>query len=246
MLRLAAIACAFVVLAADAHAASSPYANWAAVVVAGDREDSDGNPSKGFDNARREIGRDLLKLGFSPDNIAEFSMRPRAYRKERLFVTRPNTIMRKLDEIVRRTSGGCLLYFSSHGESDGLIVGNWVMPPRALAQLVDGTCGSRPTVVIVSACFSGIMLPPLKAANRMILTAARRDRTSFGCGQSDRYPYFDQCVLESWPKSRSFPDLADHARTCVAARERHERIRPASEPQYWIGSQALASLPNWH
>jgi hypothetical protein len=229
-----------------ADAAESPFAHWAAIVVAGDHEDSDGNSTEGFDNARRDVGRDLLKLGFQPGNMAEFSTRPRHYRREKLARTSPDRILNTLTKLAQKTDGGCLLYFSSHGEPDGIIVGDYVVPPRALAETVDHTCGARPTVVILSACFSGAMLPPLEGPNRMILTAARRDRTSFGCGQSDRYPYFDQCVLESWSAAQSFPELAAKARACVAARERAEHLSSHSDPQLWIGTKALASLPRWH
>lgn len=231
--------------AAAAPAAAKPFADWAAVVVAGDHEDSDGNSTEGFDNARRAVARNLVRLGFAPDHIAQFSARPRAYKYEKLHTTRPNSVMRTLLALTQKAPGGCLLYFSSHGEEDGLVVGNWIVPPRALAQVVDHACEARPTVVILSACFSGVMLPALKRPNRMVLTAARRDRTSFGCGQADRYPYFDQCVLETWDRADSFPDLAARTRACVAAREKKEHLSPASEPQLWIGPDALASLPRW-
>ena len=244
--RVLALLFASLLVGSAARAAESPFANWAAVVVAGDDEDSDGNTTEGFDNARRDVGRDLLKLGFAPGNLAEFSTRPRHYRGEKLSKTSPNGILRGLEKLTQKASAGCLVYFSSHGEPDGIIVGDYVVPPHALAEVVDHTCAARPTVVILSACFSGAMLPALQGPNRMILTAARRDRTSFGCGQSDRYPYFDQCVLESWGASGSFPDLAGRARTCVAAREKAEQLTPHSEPQLWIGPKALASLPRWH
>ena len=246
--RIAALIFAFALLsgAAPQPSPAAPFANWAAVVVAGDHEDSGGNPSEGFDNARREIARNLLKLGFQPQNMAQFSVRPREYRRERLRTTQPNAVMDALIKLAGQAKGGCLLYITSHGEEDGLIVGEFVVPPRALAEVVSHACGPRPTVVIISACFSGAMLPPLKGPNRMILTAARRDRTSFGCGQSDRYPYFDQCVLEVWNGATGFPDLADKARACVAARETREHLKPPSQPQLYMGPQALASLPRWH
>ena len=79
----------------------------------------------------------------------------------------------------------------------------------------------------------------------MILTAARPDRTSFGCGQTDRYPYFDQCVLESWPGVGDFPSLGRAVQACVASREKKEKMAPPSEPQLWIGATAATSLPRW-
>jgi len=246
--RVGAIIAALTFLAGAAPMSPGPrpFANWAAVVVAGDHEDSDGNSSEGFDNARRDIARHLLMLGFLPQNIAQFSLRPHEYRGENLQMTEPNAIMDALDRLAGQARAGCLLYITSHGEEDGLIVGAYVMPPRALADVVIRACSARPTVIIISACFSGAMLPPLKGPNRMILTAARRDRTSFGCGQSDRYPYFDQCVLEVWNRAADFADLAARARACVAAREMRENLTPPSHPQFFIGRQALASLPQWH
>ncbi len=244
--RVLALLFAGLWIANAAYAAESPFANWAAIVVAGDHEDSDGNSTEGFDNARRDVSRDLLKLGFAPANLAQFSMHPHLYRSEKLSRSTPNTILKVLLKLTQQANAGCLVYFSSHGEPDGIIVGDYVVQPYALAEVVDHACGVRPTVVILSACFSGAMLPPLQGPNRMILTAARRDRTSFGCGQSDRYPYFDQCILESWGASASFPDLAGRARACVATREKAEHLTPHSEPQFWIGPKALASLPRWH
>ncbi|MGB8363676.1 MAG: C13 family peptidase [Rhizomicrobium sp.] len=241
--RVAAIA--LVLSCGAAQAAPRPFASWAAVIVAGDHYDADDNPTEGFDNARRDVSRDLLRIGFSPANLVQFSVTPRKYRTEKLLMTRPGAIGRALSRLTQRTSGGCLLYFSSHGAPDGLVVGDWIVPPRALAQTVDYSCGTRPTVVIISACFSGAMLPPLEAPNRMILTAARRDRTSFGCGQTDRYPYFDQCVLQSWGVVADFPALGRKTRGCIAAREKKEHLSPPSDPQLWIGAKASASLPKW-
>lgn len=244
-MRGGALGLLLALLICPAQATPRPFADWAAIIVAGDHTDSDGNPSEGFDNARREVSRDLLRIGFAAANIAEFSVTPRKYRGEKLLATRPTTIARSLLRLARQAQGGCLLYFSSHGAPEGIIVGDWIVPPRALAEIVDHDCGARATVVILSACFSGVMLPALKAPDRMILTAARRNRTSFGCGQTDRYPYFDQCVLESWNAVDNFPALGRRAQACVAMRERHEHLSPPSDPQLWVGPKALAGLPRW-
>ncbi len=67
------------------------------------------------------------------------------------------------------------------------------------------------------------------------MTAARPDRTSFGCGQADRYTFFDECFLQSIGTSHNFPDLAAAVRSCVATREVKEKATPPSEPQVFIG-----------
>jgi hypothetical protein len=77
----------------------------------------------------------------------------------------------------------------------------------------------------------------------MVLTAARPDRTSFGCGESNRYPFFDECFLQSTGSARDFPSLAGLVRTCVAEREVREGVRPPSEPQVYIGPQLRPVLP---
>jgi hypothetical protein len=98
------------------------------------------------------------------------------------------------------------------------------------------------TVVVVSACYSGVFIPALRTENRMILTAARPDRTSFGCGEANVYTFFDQCFLESVPQSRDFPALAVNVQSCVAQREVVEMATPPSEPQVSIGFNISQSL----
>jgi hypothetical protein len=77
----------------------------------------------------------------------------------------------------------------------------------------------------------------------MILTAARQDRSSFGCGESDKYPYFDACILQSAPTVDDFIALGVSARACVAARERAEGLTPPSEPQMAVGAGLSPVLP---
>ena len=50
--RVLALLIAGLWIVTGAHAAEGPFAHWAAIVVAGDHEDSDGNSTEGFDNAR--------------------------------------------------------------------------------------------------------------------------------------------------------------------------------------------------
>jgi len=124
-----------------------------------------------------------------------------------------------------------------------VVLGEDLAPPRWLAAAIDGACGARPTAVILSACFSGVFVPALRGPNRFVFTAARRDRSSFGCGESDRYPFFDGCVIEDLPEAADFADLARRVRLCVAGREDAEGMRPRSEPQVFIGPRFAAAMP---
>ena len=79
---LTALAVTLLTLAASAARAASapapgPFSNWAAIVVAGDFHAAHTNqPTEAFDNARRDVSVALEKVGFSPANLREFSVRP--------------------------------------------------------------------------------------------------------------------------------------------------------------------------
>lgn len=223
--------------------AAGPFADWAAVVVAGDFRAHSGAPSEAFDNARREVAHSLLAAGFSPDNLRQFSVRPERYPQERLMLSDAGLVERQLGALSRQATGGCLVYFTSHGSPAGVVLGPRLLSPAGLARIVDDACMGRPTAVIISACFSGVFVPTMARADRMVLTAARPDRSSFGCGESDRYPYFDSCVLESLPKAKDFADLGVGVQACVAAKETATGMAPPSEPQLFLGPQFRALLP---
>jgi len=224
-------------------AAASAFGDWSAVVIAGDWHAHTGGPSEAFDNARRDVSRAFEQAGFEPQNLRQFSVRPERYRDTNPAKSDPQGIYDALTDLTAKAGGGCLIYFSSHGAPQGVVVDQQILPPGVLASMLDSTCGKRPTVVIISACFSGVFVPALAGANRMVLTAARPDRSSFGCGEADKYPYFDQCVLESMPTAPDFATLGRTVQACVAAREIREGMKPPSEPQLFIGSALKPLLP---
>lgn len=229
-------------LAAPAQA-GGVFGDWSAVVVAGDWHAHSGGPSEAFDNARHDVVQALERAGFEPGNLRQFSVRPERYKDPELGKSAPQEIYNAMADLTAKASGGCLIYFSSHGAPAGVVVDQQLLPPAVLANMLDHTCGSRPTVVIISACFSGVFVPALAGPNRMVLTAARPDRSSFGCGEADKYPYFDQCVLESLPGSSDFAILGRTVQGCVAARETKEGMKPPSEPQLYIGAGIKPLLP---
>lgn len=240
--HLAWLCCGLFLLLAG-PAAASPFSDWTAVVVAGDWHAHSGGPSEAFDNARHDVTQALERVGFEPQNLRQFSVRPERYKDPDLGKSAPQAIYDALADLTQKAQGGCLVYFSSHGAPAGVVIDQQFLPPGVLAQMLNTTCGTRPTVVIVSACFSGVFVPALAGANRMVLTAARPDRSSFGCGEADKYPYFDQCVLESLPHAADFAVLGRTVQACVAARETKEGMKPPSEPQLFIGGGLKPLLP---
>ena len=220
------------------------YSRWATVIVAGDdRSAHEGVPTEAFDNARRDVAAAFVARGFAPASIAQFSLHPERYPAVRPLATGPGAVFARLRALAKDAPDGCLVYITSHGSQDGVVMGRTLVAPPRLATAIDGACGARPTAVVVSACFSGVFMDTLKTSNRFVLTAARRDRSSFGCGESDKYPFFDGCVIEDLPQSTDFADLARRVRLCVAAREDVEGMRPRSQPQVFIGPRFSAMTP---
>lgn len=228
---------------AQRAAAAGVFAGWAVVVVAGDNHAHGGAHSEVFDNARRDLAKALSDRGFSSDHILQFSIKPESYPKEQVLRTDSLEIVHRLEALTQTAKDGCLLYFTSHGSPEGVVVGrnNWT--PNIMAQVVDATCADRPAVIIISACFSGIFVPLLADPNRMVLTAARPDRASFGCGEANRYTYFDGCVLQQIGGAHDFAALGRSVQACVAKQEHDTGAAPASEPQLEIGAALRPMLP---
>lgn len=228
--------------AADATPAG-PFRDWAAVVVAGDWHAHSGGPSEAFDNARRDISHALVQAGFQPENLRQFSVRPERYKDTRPAKSDLQIIYADLADLTSRTASGCFFYLSSHGSPAGAIVDDRILAPGVLDAILERTCGPRPTVVVISACFAGVYVPVLAKNNRMVLTAARPDRSSFGCGEADKYPYFDDCFLQSMHSAHDFPGLGHAVQTCVAAKEVETGAKPPSEPQLFVGGGLKPILP---
>jgi hypothetical protein len=203
-----------------------PADRWRAVLIAGD------NSSPAFDNgvealrdklARRGV-RDIRTLTSDPDATPSMPVATAANVSAAL-----------------RTSGGnaCLAFITSHGDQKGVALraAKGYVDPATLASAIDAGCGQRPTVLIVSACHSGIFLTgAMRQPNRVILTAAAADRVSFGCGAGDQYTYYDQCLLEQFDRAVTWRQLAQAIRACVENLERGMGVSPPSQPQVFVGA----------
>jgi len=223
-------------------AMAGPFDNWAALVVAGDSRAHSGAESPVFDNARRDLVAALKQMGFAEDHIQQYSVHPELDAASKPLKSDGGTIYRNFLRLTDQATGGCFVYFTSHGAPLGIVIGEQLVSIRSVGDVIDNSCHDRPTVVVVSACFSGMFIPVLRADNRMILTAARPDRTSFGCAEDLKYTFFDQCVLESLPMVQDFVALSDKTKICVADREAKENATPPSEPQLYVGSTIAPAL----
>jgi hypothetical protein len=224
---------------AQTAAPTSRFANWTSAIVAADWRDGANRPIQAFDNARRDLVKGFLAAGFPRANMVDYSLRPDVPQP-----TSASVVVDGINAAAMRGTAGCLLYFTSHGAPDAMVFGEAPrMTPDIMANIIRSACGTRPTVVIVSACYSGIFVNALAAPNRMVLTAASRERTSFGCGADETYPWFDGCVIETLPTATDFLALAAGARACVARKEAALGATPPSDPQMFVGAEMQMRLP---
>jgi Peptidase C13 family len=235
---LAALACGLVAGWSAANPAGAiPVARWQAVLAAGD----DAQPV--FDNAARALGQRLRAAGVPESNVHRLSASP-AELSPSVEPARAEVLLRRIAELPARPGDRCLVFLTSHGErGEGLWLArsNTALGPDELAEALSRGCAAVPTVVVVSACFSGgFAAGKMAKPNRIILTAARRDRPSFGCQAHRTYNFFDECLLGALPKSANWRAVFDGAKGCVRHMEQALGERP-SEPQAYFGA-AVADL----
>jgi hypothetical protein len=206
---------------------SVPADRWRAVLIAGD------DNIVAFDNGVVSLRDKLAGLGVK--SIRVLAADPDRPAGE----VRASSV--NVRGALRGLGGGdaCLAFVTSHGNETGVFLradGSFVQPPQ-LEQALDAGCGQLPTVVVISACHSGIFLTDaLRRPNRIVLPAAARDRTSFGCGAADLYTYYDQCFLDQFDQATTWRQLAASTRRCVEGLERSMRIRAKSDPQQFFGA----------
>ena len=214
------------------------FKDWAVILVAGDYRAHSGAPSKVFDNARHDLAEAFAKIGFNKANMVQFSVDYDTGTQH----TAQTDIAAAMSAAAAKAKAGCLIYFTSHGVPGGIIIGDGVLGPDTMRDMVNTACGKRPAVIVMSSCYSGQFVAPLHADNRIIMTASRPDRTSFGCGELDHYTFFDDCFLRAMAISGDFPGLGAGVQQCVAERETQMKATPPSEPQVSVGSQVAFTL----
>ena len=104
---VAAFVAAVATLFASASlAGTSPFANWAAIVVSGDFHAAHtNNPTETFDNARRDVSAELIRKGFSAANLREFSVRPELYPQQKLGKADLEPIYEGLRDVAQQATG---------------------------------------------------------------------------------------------------------------------------------------------
>ena len=155
-------------------------------------------------------------------------------------VTNLERALRRVGRQMNADEDLLFLFLSAHGDRDHYLSAE--MPPLALAPLSPTALarmlhdsGIKYRVIVVSACYSGGFIEPLRDDNTLIITASAADRTSFGCEAGRDFTYFGDAYFRSaLGKTRSFVDAFGIARELVEKQESSEKLTP-SHPQMAVG-----------
>jgi hypothetical protein len=172
-------------------------------------------------------------------------------------ITRPLASWSNLDaafaglgKVMRPDQDILLLYVTSHGGPDHTLLVD--MNPLPLDQIgatdLAGILAMHRfkwKVLVVNACYSGGFAPLLRGPGTLVLTAARTDRSSFGCGSDSDITYFGKAwLVDALNRTPDFIDAFKQASSEISQWERKDKLT-SSEPQIDIGSGIAEQLALW-
>ena len=162
-------------------------------------------------------------------------------------VTSLRAALARVAALMNKDEDLLFLFLTSHGSEDhrfSLDLGSvkfHELDPARLRQLLDES-GIKYRVVVVSACYSGGFVDPIKNQNTLVITASAANRNSFGCSNEADWTYFGKAYFdEALRNTFSFSKAFELARPIIVEREREEQFTP-SEPQMALGRAIESKL----
>lgn len=140
-----------------------------------------------------------------------------------------------------------LIHLSSHGAEDGelrIAQPGMLLPnlsPAWFRDLLERVPVPH-LVLVVSACHSGHWLDTLATDHNMILVSARRDRTSFGCGDDSEMTWFTRALYDDGDFALHDPEsLFSRVRARIQTWEDEQGIGEdkRSQPQFHLGKRFI-------
>lgn len=143
-----------------------------------------------------------------------------------------------------------LLFLTSHGSEDHQLYVD--MDPLPLNQIAPEDLAEslaktpiRWKVIVISACYSGGFINALKNSTTMIITAAREDRTSFGCGTDSDITWFSKAFFaDALNQTDDFDAAFANATQHISEWETRDKEKP-SFPQIVSTPLIEEKLKQW-
>jgi hypothetical protein len=183
-----------------------------------------------FDERFGTAGRSIA-LASSQDALEEFPIAS---------ITNLSRALMRVGEQMNGDEDTLFLFLTAHGYRDHRL--SAVQPPLELNPLTPTALGRmlqdagiKWRVIVVSACYSGGFIEPLRDDNSIVITASSADRSSFGCEPGRDFTYFGEAYFrDALARTRSFLQAFELAKAAVSKQETAEKLTP-SLPQIWIG-----------
>lgn len=161
-----------------------------------------------------------------------------------------NRSLAGLGRIIDPAEDIVFVFMTSHGSEEhewivqlGDLTLTQITPDDLVAAYDDA--GIRWRVSVVSACYSGGYAEVLAAPTSLVITAARADRNSFGCGADADLTYFGRAYFaEAMAQTPDFVKAFEIARTHISEREKLDDF-DASEPQIRSAPPIEQQLAAW-
>ncbi|MGV7222684.1 MAG: C13 family peptidase [Nitrospinales bacterium] len=174
-----------------------------------------------FDKRFNSGGRSLAMVN-NPDTVENHPLA--TYTNLREVLSRMAESMNVEEDIL-------FLFLTSHGSREHYLSVNMPSLPLndihadSLADAVKES-GIKWKVYIVSACFSGGFIESLKDETSLIITSARKDRSSFGCSDDAEYTYFGRAFFQhGLEETNSFTEAYPIAASTVYSWEEDEGFK---------------------
>ena len=152
-----------------------------------------------------------------------------------------------LGRVMNREDDVLFLYLTSHGSPEHeLALNNQPLEldglsPERVGRMLKKS-GIVWKVVVVSACYAGGFVEPLKDDGTLIITAADASHESFGCGFGEKFTWFGEAFLDdALRRTFSFTGAFEMARDTIGRWEKEQGETP-SNPQIWVGKGIAAKL----
>jgi len=142
------------------------------------------------------------------------------------------------------------IYMTSHGSKDATfsLRQTKLGLPNLTAESLSNMLKSVPIkwkVIVVSACYSGQFIRFLRDDYTLIITAAAKDKTSFGCADDAEFTYFGDAYFNQALKQTSdFVEAFDLAVSYVEKKEKAEKYEQ-SNPRIVKPKAILEQLEKW-
>lgn len=155
--------------------------------------------------------------------------------------------LRRIGTLIDKQEDVVVLYLTSHGSKQHRLSADYwplqleEVDPALLRQLLD-EAGIAWRVIVVSACYSGGFIEPLRGPGTLVVTAASAGNTSFGCGAESDFTYFAKALFdEQLRETYSFEQAFARAVPVIREREKAQR-EEFSDPQIAMGEAIRGKL----